>query len=270
MSSYGIGWRLPALCLCLCSALLLGGTPRDAAAAEHRDSDVDGLLDEWEVSIFGTDPSKLDTDGDGYADREEVLHEYDPLAPKKKRAPKDFDKDGLNDRLELLFGTDPMQADTDGDSFQDGLEVEMAYSPTSTEAIPLEKSLHIILSTQRMERRVMGIAIASSPVSSGLAKTPTPVGTFKVLDKHPRAWSRSAKLWMPYWMHFSGRGHGIHELPEWPGGRKEGASHLGRPASHGCVRLGVGAAKTAYEWAPVGTKVVIVKTPPKTVMLAIK
>jgi hypothetical protein len=65
-------------------------------------------------------------------------------------------------------------------------------------------------------------------------------------------------LYMPYWMAITPDGkYGIHELPEWPGGYKEGANHLGRPVSHGCVRLGVGAAKTVYEWASEGTTVVV-------------
>ena len=58
-------------------------------------------------------------------------------------------------------------------------------------------------------------------------------------------------------MHFSGRGHGIHELPEWPNGAKEGEGHLGTPVSYGCIRLGVGDAEFAYNWADIGTPVYI-------------
>ena len=38
-----------------------------------RDSDDDGLSDEAELNIFGTDPHNADTDGDGISDGEEVL-----------------------------------------------------------------------------------------------------------------------------------------------------------------------------------------------------
>ncbi len=169
----------------------------------------------------------------------------------------DTDGDGLADELEIKFGSDPALKDTDGDTFEDGLEVLMAYSPTNTAPIRLEKSIFIKLKTQTMEKRVNGVAIKAFKISSGLAKTPTPVGEYKVLNKHPRAWSRSAKLWMPYWMAFTSRGHGLHELPEWPGGKKEGANHLGRPASHGCVRMGIGTAKEMYEWATIGTRITI-------------
>jgi hypothetical protein len=236
---------------------LLIGAP--ALAADLPDADADGIPDVWEAKVFGTDPLKLDTDDDEYDDRTEIVNGFDPLKKGTKLKEADADKDGLSDRLELLFGTDPLARDTDNDTHLDGEEVMAAYSPTSSEPVVLQKSIKIVLSKQTLSQVVMGIPVASYAVSSGLPKTPTPVGTFKILQKDPRAWSSSAKLWMPYWMHFSGRGHGLHELPEWPSGKKEGANHLGKPASHGCVRLGVGAAKKLYDWTPIGTTVVIVK-----------
>jgi hypothetical protein len=44
------------------------------------DSDQDGLSNA-EEKIYGTDPSKTDTDGDGYADGAEVKSGYNPLKP---------------------------------------------------------------------------------------------------------------------------------------------------------------------------------------------
>ena len=46
-------------------------------------------------------------------------------------------------------------------------------------------------------------------------------------------------------------------LPYWPSGYREGTNHLGIPVSHGCVRLGIGPAKTLYDWAEIGTTVAI-------------
>lgn len=172
--------------------------------------------------------------------------------------PLDTDHDGLTDQQETLFGTNPMNPDTDADGYPDGVEVRAGYSPTSTGPVHLPKSIRIILHDQTLHQEVMHIAISSFPVSTGIASMPTPKGTFRVLNKTPRAWSRAGGLWMPWWMHFSGRGHGIHELPEWPNGKKEGAAHLGHAASHGCVRLGVGPAKQVYDWTPIGTPVIIV------------
>lgn len=171
----------------------------------------------------------------------------------------DTDHDGLTDRLEALFGTNVGNPDSDGDGYMDGQEVFAGYSPTSTEPIILSKALRVHLKSQHLEQLVAGIPVSSFPISSGKSSMPTPVGTYRILNKKPRAWSSSAKLWMPYWMGFTTRGHGLHELPEWPNGYKEGVDHLGKPVSHGCVRMGIGTAKMIYDWTPVGTQVFIVK-----------
>lgn len=94
-------------------------------------------------------------------------------------------------------------------------------------------------------------------VSTGKSTMPTPLGTFSVLNKNPRAYSAKYGLYMPWWNAITTAGHGIHELPEWPNGYKEGQGHLGIPVSHGCIRLGVGPAQTVYNFAPVGTPVFI-------------
>ncbi|MBI5655258.1 L,D-transpeptidase [Candidatus Uhrbacteria bacterium] len=242
------------------------GAPQRAYAAEKSncqirgtaDADCDGLPDEWESRVFGTDPSKADTDSDGYADFLEVKNGFNPLG-KGETSPKDFDIDGLDDRMELLFGADPTDADTDGDGFSDGKEVDSAFSPTSTSKAPLAKKILIKLSTQEMSQTLGGVVVAKYKVSTGRKGAATPPGEYKVMNKNPRAWSNHAKLWMPWWMQFSLSGMGIHELPEWPNGRKEGENHLGTPASGGCVRLGVGPAKTMYDWTPVGTRISIVR-----------
>ena len=71
-------------------------------------------------------------------------------------------------------------------------------------------------------------------------------------------------------------GYGLHALPYWkvrPGNRIEGEvkdgrlytngklyedyAHLGKPMSHGCVRLGIAASKVLYDWATNGTPVTI-------------
>lgn len=174
-------------------------------------------------------------------------------------AEKDTDKDGLSDHLEQVFGTDPTVTDTDGDGFPDGLEIANGYSPTSTSPIRLTKAIRVKLSTQKLSQILGGVTIAEFPISSGKAALPTPTGTFHILNKQRKAWSHAAKLWMPYWMAFDTRGHGLHELPEWPNGKKEGKDHLGRPVSHGCVRMGEGVAKMLYEWTPLGTTLTIEK-----------
>lgn len=185
----------------------------------------------------------------------------DPSAPSGRSGQvADRDSDGLTDEMEGRFGSDPNVADTDGDSYPDGLEVSAGYSPTSGEPTKLPKRIEVTLSKQELAYYLGDVELGRFPVSAGLPTRPTPVGEFKVYSKHPRAWSNRGKLWMPYWMAFHPGGlYGIHELPEWPSGKKEGAENIGKPASSGCVRLGVGPAELLYDWAPVGTKVVIRK-----------
>lgn len=222
------------------------------------DSDGDGLPDAWEENVFRTDPRNRDSDGDGYPDRLEIEQGYDPSS-RGKMASGDADKDGLADRLELLFGTDPQSTDSDGDGKEDGREVASGYDPASTSTEPLPKEIVIRLKTQELDQVLGRVVVATYRVSTGRPGFATPPGEYRVMNKNPRAWSSRAKLWMPWWMQFSKNGMGLHELPEWPNGRKEGEKSLGTPASGGCVRLGVGPAKKLYDWTPVGTAVKVVR-----------
>ncbi|MDD5489795.1 MAG: L,D-transpeptidase [Candidatus Moranbacteria bacterium] len=119
------------------------------------------------------------------------------------------------------------------------------------------KYIDINLSKQHLSTFENSQRLGTYRISTGKKGMATPTGNFKIMAKRGRAWSNKYKLFMPYFMQFTGAGHGIHELPEWPGGYKEGAAHLGIPVSHGCVRLGVGPAATVYSWSDIGTPVVI-------------
>lgn len=113
--------------------------------------------------------------------------------------------------------------------------------------------------SQQMLRLIEGKnLIAEYKVSTGKWSMPTPEGVRYIENKSPKAWSAKYGLYMPFWNSIGG-GYGIHELPEWPNGFKEGENHLGTPVSHGCIRLGVGPAETVYNWSPVGTPVYIHK-----------
>lgn len=121
------------------------------------------------------------------------------------------------------------------------------------------KKIVINLSAQKMFLYENEVVVKELVVSTGKPGMETPVGVFQIYNKKPRVWS-SYGLWMPYWMAVAPDGRfGIHELPEWPGGIREGADHLGKPVSHGCIRLGIGAAQSVYEWAEVGMEVLIIK-----------
>lgn len=120
------------------------------------------------------------------------------------------------------------------------------------------KYVDVDLTNQKLCRVEGPNVIDCFTVSSGKPSMPTPVGTFYIRNKNPKQWSNKYGLWMPWWQQFNGD-YGLHELPEWPNGYKEGEAHLGTPVSHGCVRLGIGSAETVYNWTEISTPVYIHK-----------
>ncbi|MBI4252879.1 L,D-transpeptidase [Candidatus Uhrbacteria bacterium] len=227
------------------------------------DSDGDGLSDQDERERYDTDPLNPDTDGDSYPDGLEIAQGYSPrFGLKKKLADVDSEGDGLNDAFEIALGTSIMRRDTDGDGYDDYHEVLHGYDPRTAEPNKIAKKIVVSLATQRLGYFVDDIRLGEAIISTGTRKHPTPKGEFYIANKSKRAWSKIAGLWMPYWMGLGGKDvktglYGIHELPEWPNGKKEGESHLGHPFSGGCIRVGVKDASVLYEWTPTGTKVVI-------------
>ncbi len=167
----------------------------------------------------------------------------------------DADGDGLSDLLEAKFKTSIAIPDSDGDGYADGLEINHGYDPLKGEGAKLKKRIEVNVKTQKLQYFLGDVNMGEYPVSTGKASTPTPKGSFVIKNKSLRPKSQTYGLWMPYWLGLSVAGVGIHELPEWGKGIKEGAGHLGTPVSHGCIRLGVGPAKKMYEWAEVGTEV---------------
>ena len=126
----------------------------------------------------------------------------------------------------------------------------------ATAVMPESQYILIDLSEQKLKYFRDGFAIFDESISSGTDFYPTPVGQYQILSKSPLAYSYTYGLYMPFWMNFYAN-YGIHELPYWPSGYREGESHLGTKVSHGCVRLGLGAAEKLYNLATIGTKVYI-------------
>jgi len=105
-------------------------------------------------------------------------------------------------------------------------------------------------------------AVYQMTISSGASETPTPTGTWSVLNKQEL---RIGGAWphyrMPYWQGFTSWGHGLHALPylESDGGVfwSEALTHIGIPVSHGCIRMLPDDAVTVYEFSDVGTSLYI-------------
>ncbi len=200
----------------------------------------------------------IDSDNDGYDDAIEIKSGYSPFNPEKVKIDKsDMDNDGLNDALEIKFKTDPLNPDSDGDGYKDGAEVDYAYDPLASSSVKLAQKIEIDLATQKLIYLVGGQPWKEFIISSGKPSMATPKGNYTIINKVSKAWSNAYKLWMPYWMGLDHGQFGIHELPVWPSGYREGADHLGKPVSHGCVRLGIGPAKYIYDRVSQGTEVVI-------------
>ncbi len=219
------------------------------------DDDHDGLTNSEEINKYYTDYLNSDTDGDGYLDGEEIVKHFSPHVKDKTLSQNDLDGDGLSDWLEIQFGTNLNNLDTDSDGFSDYDEVLNSFDPLNPKPIKLPQEIIIDTTKQTLTATLNNISLVIFPVSTGKAGYETPRGEYEINNKIPRAWSKTYGLWMPYWMSFIGSQYGIHELPEWPEGIKEGQNHLGTPVSHGCVRLGIGPAEWLYDWANIGTKV---------------
>lgn len=98
--------------------------------------------------------------------------------------------------------------------------------------------INVDKSTQTMTVIQDGQTLYTWPVSTGVAAHDTPSGDFKPFrmdkDHFSREWDDAP---MPYSIFFTQQGHAIH-----------GTNHtsIGRPASHGCVRLSVAHAATLW------------------------
>lgn len=136
---------------------------------------------------------------------------------------------------------------------------EKTVTPPFTPGLYEGKYLEVNLKEQTLYQWEGTNLVASYPVSTGKWSSPTPEGVLYIKNHISYAYSRKYDLYMPWWLGLAFnpdgsnyQGYGIHELPEWRGGRKEGQAHLGTPVSHGCIRLGIGPAQAIYDWAEEG------------------
>src|SRR5450631_3250943 len=109
--------------------------------------------------------------------------------------------------------------------------------------------LIIAISIQKQRLKIYDAAglFAESPISSGMAGHPTPMGVFSVIQKqklhHSNIYSGAP---MPYMQRITWSGIAIHAgvLP-------------GYPASHGCIRMPMAFAVKMWNWTRMGARVVV-------------
>ncbi|NBD34942.1 MAG: L,D-transpeptidase family protein [Chloroflexi bacterium] len=169
--------------------------------------------------------------------------------------------------LSAKFGMPPglvaeANSDIDIDRLSVGQVITIPSQDVLTPYMPvLGKKIVINLDEQRMYVYEDNTQIHDWIVSTGLPDSPTHRGVFQILNKKEEAYASQWDLWMPYFMAIYPAGgtvyNGIHELPFLANGQRLWEGSLGRPASFGCIILGIPEAETLYNWAEIGVIVEI-------------
>jgi hypothetical protein len=152
------------------------------------------------------------------------------------------------------------------DYTSDEMRTRMLYANESGSVmdIPLHgtKSVLVDLSDQELFLKLDDYVVRNFRISSGAAKTPTPIGETAIkLKQEVRVGGKSPHYIMPKFMWFRAGGYGFHALPSLGNDNgvfwSEAWNHIGIPVSHGCVRLLPHDADFMFEFVEVGTKVVV-------------
>jgi L,D-transpeptidase-like protein len=161
-------------------------------------------------------------------------------------------------------------------SFTDGPHLRLGAAGVRRYAAQLHEGLlHdgpsrlITVSTQgqRLIAYEAGQVVVNTPVTTGRPALPTDIGAMKVLHKDApwtmqSPWPKGSPEWYPdtvvqmvVW--FTKNGEGLHDASWQPAGTLGPGSQYGPFASHGCIHVPLAAVRTLFEWAPIGTPVVV-------------
>lgn len=146
-----------------------------------------------------------------------------------------------------------------GDHIHEGQTLLVPRQGSGVAPVGGAKRIEVDVSEQRMYVWQGDQLVWNFTTSTGMAGYPTRRGAFAVQSKIPNAWSSAWQLWMPNWLGIYWAGaseNGIHALPI-INGQRLWAGYLGTPISYGCVVLGIDEAELLYNWADIGTPVVI-------------
>ena len=126
-----------------------------------------------------------------------------------------------------------------------------APAPSSVSAPTSGKWIDINVATQGLVAYEGQRPVYWATVSTGTARTPTVKGRFRIYGKLRSGTMAGTGYYLPnvpYIMNFYG-GYAIHGT-YWH-------NNFGWPMSHGCVNMRISDAQWVYNWAPVGTLVVV-------------
>ncbi len=96
--------------------------------------------------------------------------------------------------------------------------------------------------------------------STGISSSPTPNGLFQIYHRGEWFYSEEFQQGAYYWVGLDEWGEYLFHSVPYTEDRElieEEAALLGKPASHGCIRLALEDAKWLYDHLPVGAKVII-------------
>ncbi len=168
----------------------------------------------------------------------------------------DSDNDGLTDFQEInIYHTNPKNPDTDGDGYTDGDEVKFNFDPNKAGEDKLEKRIVVALADQSLSYFLGDYEIGNFKISSGLPNEPTPTGAYSILKKTPVIdyvgpdYEYKNTRWNLKFIQHSPLSYYIHGA-YWH-------NNFGKPMSHGCINVSYANIEALYNWADVGTKVIV-------------
>ena len=129
-----------------------------------------------------------------------------------------------------------------------------------------DKAILMSMTGQEVWGYEKGKVVVNTLVTSGRPELPTDVGPMKVLRKNsPWTFHSPWRPGSPYWypdtpvqmvVWFTVTGEGFHDA-SWHYGPYGAGSEYGASASHGCVHTPLAALRFLYDWAEVGTPVIL-------------
>ncbi|MBI2634645.1 L,D-transpeptidase [Candidatus Peregrinibacteria bacterium] len=217
---------------------------------------------------------------------------FEGVAPKTDEAYKEYFTpmikeiqwmDGASFAIETIVGEPAENAA----SLRKKFSYVQTSGPLSMLDLNGERSIYVDLSDQWLKLKIGDYVVREFPVSSGHPVThPTPPGNYTIdLKQEVRIGSKSPYYIMPNYMWFRTGGYGFHALPSLGSAQlrgkikslqaagkpvptslykddvlwNEALDHIGRPVSHGCVRLLPNDSDFMFNFADIGTKVTIVR-----------